>query len=101
VTIHSDTMLDTPVSYVVSHDRNEALFIARNLPDPGADSTYQLWIYHDENPTPAGVISEGGPVRQRLDGSIADADRLVITHESQPDQATTPTGPELSEITLP
>jgi anti-sigma factor RsiW len=101
VTIHSDTMLDTPVSYVVSHDRNEALFIARNLPDPTGDSTYQLWIYHGEAATPAGVISEGGPVRQRLDGSIADADRLVITHEPTPDQPANPTGSVLSEITLP
>jgi hypothetical protein len=101
VKIYSSTVNGTPVSYLVSKGRNEAMFIAGNLPEPAPDTTYQLWIFNGETATWAGLISDAGPVRQRLDGRIADADRLVITQEPTPDRSTNPTGPELSEIPLP
>ena len=99
--ILADTLDGTQVSYVVSQDRNQAMFIAANLPDPGTDTTYQLWIFTGKTATPAGVIANSGQVWQLLDKPIADADRLVVTSEPTPNQATNPTGVELSEITLP
>ena len=101
VKIYTASVAGTPVSYLISQKRDEALFIARDLPEPAPNSTYQLWIYHGDTATWAGIISEAGPVRQWLDGTIADADRLVITQESTPNQTTNPTGPKLSEVTLP
>ena len=98
--IHYSTVNGASVSYVVSEQRNQALFIASNLPDPESNWTYQLWTLSGETATPAGLVREGGSVRQWFEGSVAEADRLALTREPAPDGSSTPTLPTLSEVPL-
>ena len=55
-TVYPAKVNGASVSYVVSKERNEAMFIASNLPNPAQNRTYQLWTLKDEAPTPAGVV---------------------------------------------
>jgi anti-sigma factor RsiW len=99
VKIYPSTVNGAPVSWVVSKDRNQALFIANKLPDPPSDTAYQLWTFHGKTATPAGLIPEGGTIWKLI--QIDDADRLSITPEPAPDGSTSPTRPALSEVSLP
>ena len=79
--IYRDVTPDgTPVTFVVSRQRNEALFLGNDLPDPGSGRTYQLWILNDEGPTSAGLVQQGGDVREwiRLPG---DGEGLALSSE--------------------
>lgn len=69
------------VSYVVSLQRDQALFLGKGLEDPGADRTYELWVVRGEAATPAGLVREGGDVRQWLEGSLTGADGLALSRE--------------------
>jgi hypothetical protein len=98
--IHNSRVNGSLVSYVVSKERNQALFIAKDLADPGSHSIYQLWIVKDGTPTSAGVVSEGGNVREWLTGPVGDSDELALSLEPAPLGSKTPTN-ELSAVTLP
>jgi anti-sigma factor RsiW len=98
--IYASTVNGTPVSYVVSKERNEAMFIASKLDDPGTNSTYQLWIFNGNTATSAGVIQEGGAVR-KLIRPAGPFDRLAITREPRSEGSPNPTLPALFEISLP
>lgn len=81
----------TRVLFVASQQRDEALFIGNDLPDPGKDRTYQLWIIDDdERPTSAGLVRNGGDVRQwiRLPGG---SDGLALSSEPAPRGSEAPT----------
>ena len=82
---------NTPVSFVVSKRRNEALFIASNLADPGANTTYQLWTLKGDAATQAGLVRQGGSVRQWIRGGpVGDADGLAISREPGPSGSSKP-----------
>jgi Anti-sigma-K factor rskA/Putative zinc-finger len=98
VRLYPSTVNGVPVSYVVSEQRNEVLFIGQDLERLGGDSTYHLWAVTGETGATIGKV-RGGDVRVLFWGPLRDADRLVLTLE--PDaQEFLPTGPELSEVSL-
>lgn len=84
----------SPVSFVVSTARNEALFVGRDLPPLPANSIYQLWTVDGTASTSAGVVNGSGEVRQMLTGSLREVDKLVISIEPGPMESKTPTGPQ-------
>lgn len=86
------------VRYVVSKGRNEALFLATDLPDPGPNAVYQLWTSKDGTPTSAGLLPKGGTVRQLF--ALGEADTFAVTREPSPTGSASPTGPILSDTTL-
>ncbi len=91
--IYDGRVSGSPVSFVVSEQRNQVLFIGRDLPEPEGHSIYQLWTLKGDVPTSAGVVDEGGDVRQWLDGSVEDIDGLAVTIEPGPLESKTPTQP--------
>jgi anti-sigma factor RsiW len=97
--IFYSTVNGTAVSYVVSKQRNQALFIANDLPEPEADETYQLWTLKGQTATTVGRISDGGAVRLLI-GGVADADRLAISSEQAGGPPPSPTLPTLSEVSI-
>jgi hypothetical protein len=91
----------TSVSFVVSKQRNEALFIGNALAEPSAGSVYQLWTVDGGAARSASLIFEGGSVRRLVRGSVATADGLALTVEPAPNGSLTPTGPVLADVDLP
>jgi anti-sigma-K factor RskA len=73
-------------SFVSSKRLNRAMFVASNLPDPGADRTYQLWTLNG-TPTrirsvrPDNLLDGGSSVRQLFRGPIAESDLVAISIE--------------------
>lgn len=80
------------VSFVVSRERDEALFLGLDLPDPGRGRTYQLWTVDDDKPTPAGLVGAGGDVRQWI-SLPEEVDGLALSSEPTPRGSQTPTAP--------
>jgi anti-sigma factor RsiW len=92
VKVITRTVNGSPASFVVSKQRNEALFIANNLPDPGPNTTYQLWTLKGDAATQAGLVRQGGNVRQWIRGGpVGDADGLAISREPGPSGSSKPT----------
>jgi hypothetical protein len=101
VEVLTDTVNGSPVSFVVSKERNEALFIANNLADPGPNTTYELWTLKGDAATQAGLIRQGGNVRQWIRGGpVGDAEGLAITREPGPSGSSKPTPPMLAHVDL-
>lgn len=90
VKIYTGTVDNRPVSYVVSKPRNEALFIADNLANPPKGSVYQLWTLSEGPPRPAGLIRNGGSVRQWLHGPVGSSDTVALSVERAPDGSSAP-----------
>ncbi|GHH47998.1 anti-sigma factor [Lentzea cavernae] len=65
---------------VVSASRDEALFLAKGLPDPGADRVYQLWLIGaDNDPQPAGLLdSRSAPV---VVNGLSGVQKVALTVE--------------------
>ena len=98
VKVYTSTVEGAPVSYVVSKERKQALFIAKNLRDPGPDQTYQLWTLKGEAATAADLVRTGGTIRQWIRGPVDDADGLAISREPGPNGSSSPSQPLLSEV---
>lgn len=80
-----------PATLLVSEDQDTALFLAGDLPDPGADREYQLWLLEDGTPVPD-VHFAGGEVRVWLTGEVSRAGTVALTVEPS-GGSTTPTFP--------
>lgn len=80
-----------PTTLLFSGEQDAALFVAQNLPDPGADREYQLWLLEDGTPIPD-VHFSGGEVRVWLDGDVSRAGTVALTVEPS-GGSTTPTFP--------
>jgi anti-sigma factor RsiW len=100
VKVYPTTVKGEQVSFIVSKELNRALFIANNLPNPDSGRTYQLWKLNGDVVEPAGLVREGGDVRESIRG-VNEADSLALTQEPGPDGSkTTPTPPLLAEVSL-
>ncbi|MBD2763309.1 anti-sigma factor [Kocuria sp. cx-116] len=75
----------------VSREQNTALFVSDELPDPGDNSEYQLWLMDGDTPVPDAHFT-GGQLRTWLTGDVADADAVAMTIEPA-GGSTTPTLP--------
>lgn len=98
--VFTSTVNGASVVYVVSRQRDQALFMASNLTDLGEAGTYQLWTLRGTTATSAGLVTTGGTVRQWLSGSLRESDGLAVTHETSPAGSTTPTLPPLSRVSI-
>ncbi|MDO5737571.1 MAG: anti-sigma factor [Propionibacteriaceae bacterium] len=68
------------LTYLVSQGRDEALVTAADLPDPGADRSWQVWVMQDGVPRSGAVVDQGGRVAAWVTG-VAGGDGLAITNE--------------------
>ena len=100
VKLYTGTVDGARVSYLVSKQREQALFIANDLPAPGSNRTYQLWTLKENAAMPAGLVRTGGNVREWFDGPVEDATGLAISSEPGPSGSLTPSLPVLSEVSL-
>ncbi|MDN5803618.1 MAG: anti-sigma factor [Microlunatus sp.] len=77
------TELDgAPVSFVVSKDRDQALFVGHDVAAPEAGKVYQLWMIDGAQVTPNATIDQGGTVTQWFDpGPLDGAQQLAVTVE--------------------
>ena len=102
VKVYTAVVSGAQVSYVVSKQRNEALFVGKNLPRLEANQVYQLWTMRGEAVTKADLVRTGGDVRQWINGGgpIADSDGLALTREPGPDGSAAPTPPILAKVDL-
>ena len=98
--VYTSSVDGAPVSYLVSKQRNEAMFIANNLADPGSDRTYQLWTLKGTAATSAGLVRTGGNVREWILGPVDDADGLAISLEPGPKGSPSPSRLPLSKVSL-
>ena len=97
--VYATTMNGAPVSFVVSKERDQALFLGDDVPSPGNGKAYQLWMIGAEI-TPNALVAQGGDVTQWMDdGPLEDAQQLAVTIE--PAQgSTTPTMPVVAGVEL-
>ncbi|MDX8146081.1 anti-sigma factor [Lentzea sp. BCCO 10_0061] len=66
---------------VISASRDEALFLARDLPEPGQGKAYQLWLIGEDGPRSAGVLkSLTSPLAV---SGLTGAQRVALTVEPQ------------------
>ena len=90
--VYTDVVNGKAVSFVVSKERNEALFIANGLPEPDAGSVYQLWTLTGSATRPGGLIRDGGSIRKWFKGPVGSSDGLAVSVERAPEGSkTTPT----------
>ena len=76
---------------LVSREQDAALFVSDDLPDPGEEKEYQLWLLRGDTPVPDAHFS-GGQLRTWLTGDVSDADAVAMTVEPA-GGSTTPTLP--------
>jgi anti-sigma factor RsiW len=98
--VYATTMNGAPVSFVVSKERNQALFLGHGVAAPGDDKVYQLWMINGNQITPNALIDRGGEVAQWLEtGPLDGAKQLAVTIE--PDGGSkTPTLPPVAGVEL-
>jgi anti-sigma factor RsiW len=65
---------------VRSRSLNEAVLVTSDMPDAPAGSVYELWLVHDDQMVPAGLMS-GGDHEIVLEGDPATANGFGITVE--------------------
>jgi anti-sigma factor RsiW len=81
---------------VRSRALNQAVLTTSDMPDAPAGSVYELWLVHDEDMVPAGLMT-GGDHEVVLEGDAADAHGFGITVE--PDGGSEePTLPPVTQI---
>ena len=99
--VYATTMNGAPVSFVVSKERDQALFLGDDVPAPGDGKAYQLWMIGDQSGiTPNAVIERGGDVAQWFDaGPLADAQQLAVTIEPS-SGSSTPNLPAVAGVKL-
>ncbi len=68
------------VTYLVSQGRGQAILTASDLPDPGEDRSWQVWVMQDGVPRSGAVLDTGGRVQAWVDG-VAGGEALAITNE--------------------
>lgn len=87
----------TPVVFVVSKDLNKAIMLARDVPTPGADKTYQLWTLQGSEAIPDNTFGAAETQQTWLSGDIHQADGIAVTIE-QDGGAEKPTTRPITQI---
>lgn len=91
--VYTTELNGASVSYVVSKQRNQALFLGHGVQDPGGNKTYQLWTISGESATSQGLTGGGTSVVQWFSAPVANADAMAVTVEpagGSPAPTTTP-----------
>ncbi len=67
---------------VAAIDENRVILIAENMPSVPEDRTLQIWVIHDDVPTPSGLFDpEGNMTAAAVTTSIEKADAIAVTVE--------------------
>lgn len=80
--IYTTTLAGAPVSYVVSKERNQAVFVGDGVQSPGEGKTFQLWTIEGEQPTSQGLMA-GGSGAHWFTGSVDEAQVMAVTIEPE------------------
>lgn len=97
--------LDAPegasIMWMWSDASNEGVLAAQNLPEVGPDQTYQLWLFHDDQPVPAGVFDPGDDLQLvRAEAPARGAELVAITVEPA-GGVDEPTSQPIASVELP
>lgn len=87
------------VSYVVSQDRNQAVFVSDDLESPGDGKVYQLWTIQGDDPTSQGLVAGSGAVTHWFDAPVSGAQLMAVTIEPV-DGSAAPTTTPLAVVEL-
>ncbi|RMB62084.1 anti-sigma factor [Tessaracoccus antarcticus] len=68
------------LTYLVSKERGEALVTSSDLPDPGPERSWQVWVMKDGVPRSGALLDSGGRVQAWIDG-VSGGQALAITNE--------------------
>ncbi len=67
---------------VAAIDENRVILVAENMPSVPEDRTCQIWVIHDDVPTPSGLFDpEGNMTAAAVTTSIEKADAIAVTVE--------------------
>ena len=69
------------MSYVISEERNQAVFLGDDLQSPGSDKVYQLWTIQGQDPTSQGLVTGSGSVTHWFDAPVDGAQVMAVTVE--------------------
>ena len=62
--------------------RPGAVFWGRDLPDPGPDMVYEIWMIEGEEATPGGCVSPtDGAIALQVDADIGSTETMAVTKE--------------------
>lgn len=97
--------LDAPegasATWLWSEDDDEGILAVAGLPPLDEDQTYQLWVFHDEQPLPAGVFGTGDDVQLvHAEAPARGAEAVAVTVEPE-GGVPEPTGPIVASAEPP
>lgn len=86
---------------VFSRERDAAYLVMNNVPPPSAGTVYQMWLLHDGQATPAGVMDSAAvrPSTTAVVPDIGDSTALAFTIEP-PGGSSQPTGEPFASLPL-
>lgn len=96
--VSNTTLNGGQLTYLVSADRGEALVTSANLPDPGTERSWQVWVMQDGTPRSGAIVDEGGQVQEWV-SDVAGGDALAVTNEPM-GGSPAPTGEVQAAITF-
>lgn len=76
------------VRMVMSAERNAAVIMAKDLPSPGADKVYQMWMVSGDDKVSQGTLTDSGTMVME-DLATADSVAVTIEPDGGSDQPTT------------
>jgi anti-sigma-K factor RskA len=80
--VRLDAPEGTAATFYYSPEDDEGWLVVDGLDPLSSDEAYQLWLFHDEQPVPAGVFAaEGGRVAFRADAQVRGAEVVAVTVE--------------------
>lgn len=80
--VRLDAPEGTAATFYYSPEDDEGWLVVDGLEPVTSDQAYQLWLFHDEQPVPAGVFrAEDGRVAFRADAQVRDAEVVAVTVE--------------------
>lgn len=92
--VYTTQLNGSPVSYVVSRERNQVLFLGNDVSAPPSDRVYQLWMLRPGDVAePNATVDHGGSVATWLTGSLGNAQGLAVTVEPKGGSAQPTTDP--------
>jgi anti-sigma-K factor RskA len=87
------------VSVVASVSLNEAVAVLTDLPSPGTDHAYQLWVIHARVPRSVGVLATGRTDATELFSGVRGAQAFGVSREPAGGSAT-PSLPLVAQLPL-
>lgn len=87
------------VTVVAAESLDEAVAMLTDLPSPGADHAYQLWLIRDRTPRSVAILASGRTDATKLIGGVRGAEALGVSREPAGGSAA-PTLPLVAQLAL-